>query len=214
MDSAVCLAIARREGFICYSLAFDYGQRHRIELEMAQRQAQSQKVRAHLEIKVGLDAIGASALTADIPVPKHDSAGSIPNTYVPGRNTIFLSIGLALLEAKQASDLFIGANQVDFSGYPDCRGAYLEAYQRMARLATRIGVEGNPLNIRAPLLDMDKGQIVRTGLGLGVDFGHTHTCYDPSPAGLSCGLCPSCRLRLQGFAAAGTPDPLPYLQSE
>jgi 7-cyano-7-deazaguanine synthase len=212
MDSATCLAIATAEGYRCHTLAFDYGQRHRIELTMAERQARAFHSRQHLVVKVELERFGGSALTGMHAVPKTgaDPAGRVPVTYVPARNAVFLSLGLAWAEALGARHLFIGANQVDFSGYPDCRGAFLQAFEAMANLATRMGTEGQPLRVQAPLLDLTKAQIIQKGLSLGVDFASTHTCYDPTPQGLSCGLCPSCRLRLKGFADAGVKDPLPY----
>jgi 7-cyano-7-deazaguanine synthase len=212
MDSATCLAIATSEGYRCHTLAFDYGQRHRIELEMAARQASAFRSLQHLVVKVELDKFGGSALTGTQTVPKTAAApaGQVPVTYVPARNTVFLSLGLAWAESLGAHHLFIGANQVDFSGYPDCRGAFLQAFEAMANLATRLGTEGRPLRVLAPLLDLSKAQIILRGLALGVDFAATHTCYDPTPPGRSCGLCPSCRLRLKGFADAGVKDPLPY----
>lgn len=210
MDSTTCLAIASSEGYECYSIAFDYGQRHAFELEMAALQARAFGVKRHIVIGVELSKIGGSALTADIPVPKQPVADEIPVTYVPARNTVFLSLGLALAETVAAEDIFIGANQIDYSGYPDCRTEFIAAFQQAANLATRAGVQGRPIRIRAPLLDLDKAGIIRRGLELGVDYRNTHTCYDPGPKGLACGRCPSCRLRLEGFAAAGCEDPLSY----
>ena len=210
MDSTTCLAIATSEGHDCYSMAFDYGQRHAIELEMAGLQARAFGVRRHMVIVVELSKIGGSALTAEIAVPKEPPAGDIPVTYVPARNTVFLSLGLAWAETLGARDIFIGANQVDYSGYPDCRDEFISAYQRMANLATRMGTRGESISIRAPLLNLDKAAIIRRGLELGVNYINTHTCYDPTPNGLACGLCPSCRLRLAGFAAAGYEDPVAY----
>jgi len=210
MDSATCLAIAASQGHACHTLAFDYGQRHRVELEMAARQAKAFGARVHRVIRVDLAALGGSALTGDGEVPRRDPGDRIPPTYVPARNAVFLSLGLGWAEVLGASDLFIGANQVDYSGYPDCRRAFLEAFERMANLATRAGTEGQPLRIRAPLLDMGKAAIIRRGMELGVDFKSTHTCYHPDAQGLACGLCPSCRLRLGGFAEAGLDDPLAY----
>jgi 7-cyano-7-deazaguanine synthase len=213
MDSATCLAIATAEGYGCHTLAFDYGQRHRIELTMAERQARAFHSRQHLVVRVELDRFGGSALTSEQAVPKTeaDLAGRVPVTYVPARNTVFLSLGLAWAEALGAHHLFIGANQVDFSGYPDCRRAFLEAFEAMANLATRMGTEGRPIHVQAPLLDLTKAQIIARGLTLGVNYADTHTCYDPDPRGRSCGRCPSCRLRLKGFADVGVTDPLPYL---
>jgi len=212
LDSSTCLAIARSEGYRCHTLAFDYQQRHRVELEMAARQAQAFGVTDHRVLKVALEVIGGSALTDRIDVPKQDPANDseIPVTYVPARNTIFLSLGLGLAEVVGARDLFIGANQVDFSGYPDCRSDFLKAFEKMANLATRAGRQGKPVRIRAPLMDLDKAGIITRGLLLGVDYSNTLTCYDPDPDQRSCGRCPGCRLRLQGFAAAGQKDPLIY----
>ncbi|HUU03823.1 MAG TPA: 7-cyano-7-deazaguanine synthase QueC [Myxococcota bacterium] len=210
MDSTTCLAIATSEGYDCYSMAFDYGQRHAIELEKAGLQARAFGVRRHMVIGVELSKIGGSALTTEIAVPKEPPAGDIPVTYVPARNTVFLSLGLAWAETLGARDIFIGANQVDYSGYPDCRDEFISAYQRMANLATRMGMRGESISIRTPLLNLDKAAIIRRGLELGVNYINTHTCYDPTPGGLACGLCPSCRLRLAGFAAAGCKDPVAY----
>lgn len=210
LDSSTCLAIASSQGFRCHTLAFDYRQRHRIELEMAARQAGAFGVEDHRVVRLGLDVIGGSALTDRIEVPKEDPGPQIPVTYVPARNAIFLSVGLALAEVVGARDLFIGANQVDFSGYPDCRSAFLEAFESMANLATRAGSQGQKVHIRAPLLELDKAAIITKGLELGVDFANTHTCYDPAPDLRSCGRCPGCRLRLQGFQRAGVKDPLSY----
>jgi 7-cyano-7-deazaguanine synthase len=212
MDSATVLAIARQEGFSVCSLAFDYGQRHALELELAAHQARVQGVLRHLVVPLDLRAIGGSALTDDLEVPKGEPrAGDIPVTYVPARNTVFLSVALAWAEVLGAQDIFIGANQVDFSGYPDCRAEFLQAFERMANLATRMGAEGRPVRIRAPLLDLGKADIIRRGRALGVDYGRTLTCYDPAPGALACGLCPACRLRLRGFAEAGLVDPAPYV---
>jgi len=211
LDSSVCLAYARREGFDCYALSFDYGQRHRLELEAAARVASSLSVKQHRVVKVDLRAFGGSALTADIAVPKNGVQSGIPITYVPARNTIFLSFALAWAEVLGASDIFIGVNAIDYSGYPDCRPEFLEAFETLANLATKTGVEGRThLRIHAPLLRLSKSEIVKLGAELGVDFSLTHSCYDPDARGRSCALCDSCRLRLRGFQEAGLQDPLAY----
>jgi len=215
LDSATTLAVARRDGFQCYALSFDYGQRHRLELEAANRVAEHLGAAGHVTLSIDLRRIGGSALTADIDVPKHRSAeamsAGIPITYVPARNTVFLSYALAWAEVLDASDIFIGVNAVDYSGYPDCRQEYIEAFERMANLATRAGVEGSMrLKIHAPLIELSKGGIVQLGQSLGVDFALTHSCYDPSPTGGPCGACDSCQLRRKGFADAGIADPLRY----
>lgn len=210
MDSATCLAIASHEGYVCHTLACDYGQRHRRELEMAELQSRAFQAAGHQVVRVDLAGIGGSALTSSIEVPKETVPDSIPITYVPARNLVFLSIGLAQAEVIAAQDLFIGANQVDYSGYPDCRRPFIEAFENTANLATRMGTEGTRIRVHAPLLDMDKAHIIKTGLGLGVDFKNTHTCYDPDDSGRACGRCPACRLRLKGFAEAGISDPISY----
>lgn len=213
MDSAVVLAIARSEGFVCEALSFDYGQRHGSELKAAQRLASALGASGHTILPIDMRAIGGSALTADIDVPKDrkDIGEGIPVTYVPARNTIFLSYALALAEVKNARDIFIGVNALDYSGYPDCRPEYIEAYERMANLATKASVESEvPLRIHTPLSRMHKADIVRKGLELGVDFSLTHSCYDPLEDGRPCGRCDACALRLKGFAEAGVPDPLRY----
>ena len=212
MDSAVVLALARAEGFACHALSFDYGQRHGEEIEAARRVASALGAASHATIQIDLRAIGGSALTGGLDVPKdraHIGEG-IPVTYVPARNTVFLSFALALAEVRGAEDIFIGVNALDYSGYPDCRPEYIEAFERMARLATKAGVEGRPLTIRAPLIGMRKAGIIRRGLELGVDFGLTHSCYDPLGPGRPCGRCDACLLRRRGFAEAGEKDPLPY----
>mgnify|MGYP000876410627 CR=1 FL=1 len=214
LDSATSLACARDAGFETYALSFDYGQRHRIELEAAARVAAQLGAAAHQTIRIDLRAFGGSALTADIAVPKgrhtEEMSAGIPITYVPARNTVFLSIALAWAEVLGSFDLFLGVNAVDYSGYPDCRPAYIAAFEAMANLATRAGVEGaSHFNIHTPLIHLSKAEIIRLGLSLGVDYSLTHSCYDPA-GGLACGQCDSCLLRLAGFAAAGTPDPLPY----
>lgn len=212
LDSAVTLALAQAEGFAPIALSFSYGQRHAVELDAARRVAAAAGVREHVVAKIDLRIFGGSALTAEIDVPKGaapDSA-AIPVTYVPARNTIFLSYALALAEVRGAADIFLGVNALDYSGYPDCRPEFVAAFERMARLATRAGVEGAPLRIRAPLMDMRKAEVVRRGLALGVDFSQTRSCYDPDAAGRACGSCDSCRLRLAAFAEVGIPDPAPY----
>jgi 7-cyano-7-deazaguanine synthase len=210
MDSATCLAIAAREGYDCHTLACDYGQRHRAELEMAARQSRAFSARDHQVVRVDLASIGGSALTSSLEVPKQEVEDGIPSTYVPARNLLLLSVGLAWVEVKSAPNLFIGANQVDYSGYPDCRRPFLEAFENVANLATRMGTQGIRIRVQAPLLDMNKAQIIEKGLELGVDFRDTHTCYDPDDSGTACGRCPSCRLRLKGFAEAGIEDPIAY----
>ncbi len=214
LDSATALACAVRDGFETYALSFDYGQRHRVELAAAERVARQMGAAAHQTIAIDLRAFGGSALTAEIAVPKgrqkEEMGEGIPVTYVPARNTVFLSIALAWAEVLEAEDLFLGVNAVDYSGYPDCRPDYIAAFERMANLATRAGVEGTSrFKIHTPLIDLTKAEIIRLGLKLGVDYGLTHSCYDPVD-GLPCGACDSCQLRLAGFAGAGTKDPLRY----
>ncbi|MGD0497635.1 MAG: 7-cyano-7-deazaguanine synthase QueC [Bryobacteraceae bacterium] len=211
LDSSTCLALARREGYARYALSFDYGQRHKIELEAAARVAAAIGVEKHLVARIGLEAFGGSALTADIAVPKgRDAAamgGGIPVTYVPARNTIFLSLALAWAETLECADIFIGVNALDYSGYPDCRPEYLEAYERMASLATKAAVEGRArLKIHAPLLHLNKAQIVKLARELGVPFSLTFSCYDPLPGGGPCGQCDACLLRAKGFHEAGIAD--------
>ena len=211
LDSATCLAFARHEGYACYALSFDYGQRHRVELEAAQRVAAAIGATRHMVAKIALGAFGGSALTADIDVPKSRSLAEmghgIPVTYVPARNTIFLSFALAWAEVIGSSDIFIGVNALDYSGYPDCRPEYIEAYERMANLATRAGVEGTTkLKIHAPLMHLNKAEIVKLGAELGLPFGLTHSCYDPGPDGHPCGQCDACLLRRKGFEEAGIED--------
>ena len=211
LDSAVTLAIAKRDGFEPHALSFDYGQRHRIEVDAARRVGQSMQVRDHRFAQIDLRVFGGSALTADIAVPPHDAgADGIPVTYVPARNTIFLSYALAFAEVIGATDIFIGINAVDYSGYPDCRPDFLAAFEKVAALATKAGVSGARFRIHAPLLKMTKAEIVREGGKLGVDFALTSSCYDPAPDGAPCGRCDSCQLRLKGFRAAGLEDPLCY----
>ena len=212
LDSSTCLALARRDGFTCYALSFDYGQRHRVELEAAARVAKSLGAAQHLVVPVDLRVFGASALTSDIAVPKgrapDEMSHEIPVTYVPARNTIFLSLALAWAEVLEASDIFIGVNALDYSGYPDCRPAFIEAYEHMAHLATKAGVEGRTrIKIHTPLIRLSKAEIVKLGRRLGLDFRLTHSCYDPGPAGRSCGQCDSCVLRRKGFKEAGIEDP-------
>ncbi len=214
LDSATVLAIARDEGYACHCLSFDYGQRHSVELEASARVAAALGAASHRIARVDLRAFGGSALTADIAVPKdRDSAHlaeAIPVTYVPARNIIFLSFALGLAEVQGAQDIFIGANAVDYSGYPDCRPEFIEAFARMAAVGTKAGVEGRPFRIQTPIIALSKAEIIRRGHALGVDYSLTHSCYDPSPTGLACGGCDSCQLRRAGFAAAGIPDPTRY----
>ena len=212
VDSTTCLAIARHEGFAPYALSFRYGQRHGIELDAARRVADALGVVEHVVVDFDLRQFGGSALTADIDVPKDRDeaamAGSIPSTYVPARNTIFLSFALAWAETLGAQDIFIGVNAIDYSGYPDCRPEYIRAYETMANLATKAGVEGRQrLKIRTPLMALTKVEIIQRGVELGVDYGLTLSCYDPGPGGVPCGRCDSCRLRAQGFSEAGLADP-------
>lgn len=215
LDSATTLAIARDDGFQCHAITFDYGQRHRVELDAAQAVAKSQDVREHVMMKIDLRAFGGSALTADINVPKDRQAiageiseSTIPITYVPARNTIFLSFALAYAEVLNAQDIFIGVNAVDYSGYPDCRPAFIEAFERTANLATRMGVEGRAVRVHAPLIHLTKAQIIQRGTTLKVDYALTFSCYDPDPkTGQPCGHCDSCLLRAAGFKAAGVRDP-------
>ncbi|MBN7798577.1 7-cyano-7-deazaguanine synthase QueC [Parahaliea mediterranea] len=210
LDSTTVLAMARKQGFDCYTLSFDYGQRHRAELLAAERVSASLGDVEHKVVKLNLDSIGGSALTdTGIAVPEEETSG-IPVTYVPARNTVFLSIALGWAEVLGADDIFIGVNAVDYSGYPDCRPAYIAAYEAMANLATRAGVEGHNLRIHAPLMDMGKGEIIRAGIALGVDYSLTVSCYQATGEGLACGRCDSCRLRRQGFVDAGVPDPTRY----
>lgn len=215
VDSSTAAAIGKKEGFELYALTFRYGQRHEREIEAAKKVAAFLEVKEHLIVDFNLRAIGGSALTADIDVPKGRSAKEIrhgiPVTYVPARNTIFLSFALALAEKIKAEDLFFGANQLDYSGYPDCREEYIRAFEKMANLATKAGVEGKTkIKIRTPLIHMTKAEIIKKGLELGVDYSLTWSCYDPTPEGLACGQCDSCQLRLKGFKEAGVKDPLKY----
>ncbi len=213
LDSATCLALARRDGFECYALSFDYGQRHQLELEASARVATALGAARHLTLRIDLRAFGGSALTEDLPVPKGRSAAEmgqgIPVTYVPARNTVFLSFALAWAETLECSDIFLGVNAIDYSGYPDCRPEYIAAFERMANLATRAGVEGRTrVKIHTPLIRLSKAEIVKLGHELGLDYGLTWSCYDPSPQGRPCGACDSCLLRRKGFEEAGLADPL------
>lgn len=216
LDSATVLAIAADAGFELYAMSFDYGQRHRFELEAAQRVCAANSVKRHITVPLDLRAFGGSALTDEIAVPKDrseaDMSAGIPITYVPARNTIFLSVALGWAEVLGAYDLFIGVNAVDYSGYPDCRPEFVQAFERLANLATKSGVEGqSQWKIHAPLVSLSKAEIIRRGASLGVDYSLTHSCYDPDPQGRSCGHCDSCTLRLQGFAEAGVDDEVPYV---
>ncbi len=210
MDSATVLAMARAQGYVCYALSVDYGQRHHSELAAAQRMARTLGAHEHRVVKIDLTGFGGSSLTDDkIAVSQQPSEG-IPLTYVPARNTIMLSLALAWAEVLQAQDIFIGVNAVDYSGYPDCRPAYIEAFERMANLATKTAVEGHPLTVHAPLLHLSKAEIIRQGDALGVDFAQTVSCYQADESGRACGVCDSCRLRRAGFSAAGVVDPTAY----
>ncbi len=218
LDSATVLAIAASEGFTVHALSFRYGQRHAIELDAAREIAGRAGVRQHVEVEIDLRLFGGSALTADIDVPKtreiSEMSDGIPVTYVPARNTIFLSYAVAWAEVLNADHIWLGVNALDYSGYPDCRPEYIEAYAQMANLATKRGVEGHRLTIHTPLIDLSKADIVKRGLQLGVDYSLTRSCYDPSPVGEACGECDSCQLRLRGFSANGITDPAPYLRAE
>lgn len=215
LDSTTVAAMAKQQGFAVYALSFDYGQNHRVELDFARRVAEQQGVARHAVVKVDLRAFGGSALTSDVPVPKNRTVEAmghgVPVTYVPARNTVFLSLALAWAESLGATDIFIGVNALDYSGYPDCRPEFIAAFERMANLATKMGTEdGRAVKIHTPLIAMTKKQIVEAGLALGVDYSLTTTCYDPSPAGEACGECDACLLRLKGFAEAGVADPARY----
>lgn len=217
LDSATCLAWARAQGFECHTLAVDYGQRHRVELEAARRVAAALGSREHRVVGVDLRAVGGSALTADLEVPKDrpeaELGAGIPATYVPARNTVFLAIALGLAETLDARHLVAGMNALDYSGYPDCRPEFVTAFEDLARVATRAGVEGRPVRVHAPLMRLDKAAIVRLGVSLGVDFALTHSCYDPSPDGAACGRCDACVLRRRGFREAGVADPTRYAEA-
>lgn len=215
LDSATTGAIARSQGFDLYALSVDYGQRHRFELEAARRVGAALGVKRHVTLKIDLGQIGGSALTADLEVPKGRNSDEmqqgIPITYVPARNTVFLSLALGYAEVLGAADIFLGVNAVDFSGYPDCRPQFIAAFERLANLATKAGVEGRlQFRIHAPLIQLTKAEIIRRGMELRVDYSLTHSCYDPDAAGTSCGRCDACLLRLAGFEAAGLKDPLRY----
>lgn len=215
LDSTTVLSIAQDEGFDVYALSFRYGQRHSIELDAARAIAERAGVLRHVVADIDLRAFGGSALTSDIDVPKarslQEMGADIPVTYVPARNTVFLSFALAYAEVIPADHVFLGVNALDYSGYPDCRPEYIEAFAQMANLATRRGVEGHRLQIHTPLIDLTKAEIIARGRDLGVDYGQTRSCYDPSPAGLACGQCDSCLLRIKGFAENGIADPAPYV---
>ncbi|HCR85698.1 MAG TPA: 7-cyano-7-deazaguanine synthase QueC [Alphaproteobacteria bacterium] len=214
LDSATACALAKANGFEIYAISFDYGQRHKMELTLAAEQAKLQNIKEHKIIKIDLRIFGASALTSEIDVPKnrdeHKMQSEIPITYVPARNTIFLSYALAYAEVLSAFDIFIGVNAVDYSGYPDCRPEYIKAFEVMANLATKTGVEGKKLTIHTPLIDLTKAAIIKKGTELGVDYSKTTSCYDPSINGLACGVCDSCNLRLKGFSDAGLKDKIIY----
>ena len=212
LDSTTCMAIARHQGFDAYALSFSYGQRHTVELERARQYAPRIGAKDHMVVDIDLRKMGGSALTADIDVPKAGVVdGEIPVTNVPARNTIFLSFALGWAEVLGAVDIYIGVNALDYSGYPDCRPEFIRAFEQMANLATKAGVEGRQYQIHAPLIDLTKAEIIQQGIALGVDYSLTHSCYDPTPDGLACGQCDSCRLRLKGFADAGLQDPVRYV---
>jgi 7-cyano-7-deazaguanine synthase len=218
IDSTTVMAMAKHEGFKIFSLSFFYGQRHAFELEAAQKVANAIGVTEHLVINIDLKQIGGSSLTDDMDVPKdrdeQEMSREIPATYVPARNTIFLSFALAWAEVLKSSDIFIGVNAIDYSGYPDCRPEYIDAFEKMANLATKAGVEGTTkIKIRTPLIRLTKAEIIQKGIELGVDYALTHSCYDPSPQGLACGRCDSCQLRKKGFKEAGISDPTRYIDS-
>ena len=214
LDSATALAVARRDGFRCHALTIAYGQRHAVELDAARQVAIALGVAEHRVLTLDLRAFGGSALTADVDVPKDRSEGemssAIPVTYVPARNTVFLSLALAYAEVTGSFDIYLGVNILDYSGYPDCRPEFVRAFEGLANLATKAGVEGGRFRIHAPLIDLHKADIIRLGVSLGVDYGLTHSCYDPSSEGLACGRCDSCLLRRAGFVAAGVADPTRY----
>ena len=214
LDSTTCLAIAREQGFAPYAISFSYGQRHQQELEVAKRNARPMGALDHLLVEFDLRKMGGSALTSDLAVPKDGvEDNEIPVTYVPARNTIFLSFALGWAEVLGSLDIFIGVNALDYSGYPDCRPEFIQAYETMANLATKVGVEGSGrMKIHTPLISLTKAEIIRKGLSLGVDYALTHSCYDPAEDGAACGLCDSCRLRLKGFSEAGVADPVRYVK--
>ncbi len=208
LDSATCLAIARSQVFECYCMSFEYGQRHAIETERAKDVARALGAAEHRTVGIDLRTFGGSALTDDIEVPKGGPADGIPVTYVPARNTIFLSYALAYAEVVGAQDIYVGVNALDYSGYPDCRPEYIAAFERMANLATKAAVEGRKVTVHTPLIDMTKAEIIAEGQKLGIDYSMTTSCYEPTPSGQPCGLCDSCRLRAKGFEEAGLADPL------
>ncbi len=215
LDSTTCLAIAKARGFEPHAISFAYGQRHKQELEVARQNAKPMGAVEHLVVEFDLRKMGGSALTSDMAVPKEGVGEEIPVTYVPARNTIFLSFALGWAEVLGAFDIFIGVNALDYSGYPDCRPAYIEAFEKMANLATKAGVEGKGhFTLHTPLIQLTKAEIIRRGLSLGVDYSRTHSCYDPTAEGVACGRCDSCRLRLKGFAEAGITDPVKYVKRE
>ncbi|WP_224244698.1 7-cyano-7-deazaguanine synthase QueC [Hyalangium gracile] len=218
LDSTTCLAMAKAAGFEPVCLAISYGQRHAVELERARKVAEAMGVKDFRVVPIDLRSVGGSALTADIPVPKDrpetEMSHGIPVTYVPARNTLFLALALGLAEVVGAQDLYIGVNAVDYSGYPDCRPEFIRAFEALANLATKAGVEGARFKIHAPLSGMTKADIIREGTRLGVDYGMTHSCYDPDARGLACGHCDSCVLRKKGFQEAGVPDPTPYMEAK
>ncbi|MES2624278.1 MAG: 7-cyano-7-deazaguanine synthase QueC [Pseudomonadota bacterium] len=213
LDSATCLAIAKSQGYQCFGLSFDYGQRHYSELNAAARIAENMQLQKHMVIRIDMSGIGGSALTdMTLAVPEHETAG-IPITYVPARNTVFLSYALAWAEVLQANSIFIGVNALDYSGYPDCRPEFIAAFEDMANLATRAGLEGNRLKIQTPLMNMNKAEIIKTGLALGVNYSLTVSCYQADAEGRACGRCDSCRFRSKGFREAGAVDPTSYVHS-
>jgi 7-cyano-7-deazaguanine synthase len=219
LDSATVLALAKSQGFACFALSFQYGQRHAVELDCAKKLADAIGASRHVILPIDLRTFGGSALTGNIPVPKgrsHDDISTgIPITYVPARNTIFLSFALAWAEVLECSDIFAGMNALDYSGYPDCRPEFIDAFQSMANLATKAAVEGTrKVSLHTPLISMTKAQIIRTGLDLGVDYANTNSCYDPSAIGIACGACDSCQLRLKGFKENNTVDPVTYRKTE
>jgi 7-cyano-7-deazaguanine synthase len=215
IDSTTCMAIAKEDGFIPYAISFSYGQRHSVELELAKKNAKSIGAIEHLVVEFDYRRVGGSALTSDIVVPKEGVGADIPVTYVPARNTIFLSFALGWAEVLGAFDIYIGVNALDYSGYPDCRPEYIAAFETMANLATKVGVEKvGRFRIRTPLINLTKAAIIRRGQELGLDFSRTHSCYDPTVEGLACGVCDSCRLRLKGFEEVGITDPAGYWKED
>lgn len=214
IDSATCCGFARQEGFLLYAMSFSYGQRHSVELDAASRVASFFKVADHKVVNIDLRAFGGSSLTSSLEVPKNrepDTESEIPNTYVPARNTIFLSFALGWAEVLGCRDIYIGVNAIDYSGYPDCRPEFIAAYEQMANVATKAAVEGSKLKIHTPLLSLTKAEIIRTGSEMGIDYGITHSCYDPSKDGKACGRCDSCIIRRRGFEEAGVSDPTRYM---